>query len=195
MSAMSVTDDALADVRRTTFRAVLRGAAPTVDEIAAAAGRSREVVAAALDRLIGGGHAAVDPDGHVVAVGGLSLVPGRHRLRLGDRDFHTWCAIDALGIPAALEVDAVATSWCAWCGTELSIRLTGGRSEAGSSVVAWDPEMTCTNVMEEYCPEANLFCGEEHLESWRDEHDRPPGRVLSLPEVEDLGRRWWGDVT
>jgi len=40
----------------------------------------------------------------------------------------------------------------------------------------------------------NLFCSEEHLEVWRRERGAPDGIALSIPEVEELGRTWWGDL-
>jgi hypothetical protein len=58
--------------------------------------------------------------------------------------------------------------------------------------IAWLPTDPCTNVREELCPRANLFCDAAHLDAWRAVWAEPQGEALSLPEVEARGRRWWG---
>lgn len=182
-------------VRRAAFQALLAGRAIGAADLAGTTGVARDEVARALQTLVAQGRIALDAAGVVVAAGGLSAVRSRHRLRLGDRDFHTGCAIDAIGIPAALGSDAVAETACPHCGRELTIEMQGGAALGEPGYVAWDPGAACANVMEEYCPEANLSCGHAHLDAWRAEHGDPPGRALSLGEVAELGRDWWGDLT
>ncbi|HEY3059929.1 MAG TPA: organomercurial lyase [Chloroflexota bacterium] len=47
-----------------------------------------------------------------MAAHGFSLVPARqHRLAMRGRQFWTWCAIDAVGIPAGLGEDAGRAEW------------------------------------------------------------------------------------
>src|SRR5205823_2343561 len=86
-------------LRRASFRAVLGGAARALDDLAREAGASAEEAAELARRDL----VLLDGAGRVVGAAGLSLEPIRqHRLRMRGRAFWTWCAIDAVGIPAAL---------------------------------------------------------------------------------------------
>ena len=49
-------------------------------------------------------------------------------------------------------------------------------------------------MIDELCPDMNLFCSEEHLEQWRRRAGARVGTVLTLKETEELGRQWWGDL-
>ena len=117
-----------------------------------------------------------------------------HRLLLDGRGLHTWCAFDTLGIPAALDVDAVARSACPTCGAEIVLGLPAGRPPAGP-VVGWWPEAPSGPVNEAFCPTASLFCNHEHLDTWRAAHPLEPGVVLSLPELAERGRPTWALFT
>src|SRR6266849_10896819 len=98
---------------RAAFNAILNGEITTVCELAASTGASAQDVEQLVGRAL-----IVDDNGRVVAAHGLSAVPARqHRLTLRGRSFWTWCAIDALGIPAGLGEDAVAETICQLCGT------------------------------------------------------------------------------
>src|SRR5581483_5403579 len=57
-----------------------------------------------LAELVGQGRAEVDGAGRVVGVHGLTLRPTRHRFVHRGRPHFTWCAFDAVGIPAALSL-------------------------------------------------------------------------------------------
>ena len=145
----------------------------------------------ALDSLVETGTATLDADGAVTAVGGLSVLPAAHQLLLGGDPFWTWCAFDAVGIPAALRVDAVARTRCGHCGTRLDLTITDGRPPGGSPVVGWLPAQTCANVQADFCPQANLFCDTTHLAAWRTAAGDPPGRDATLTELADLGAQVW----
>ena len=71
------------------------------------------IAAAALARQ---GRAEVDDHGSIVGIHGLTLRSTRHRFEIDGLARHTWCAFDAVGIPAALGLDAVAHSDCPACG-------------------------------------------------------------------------------
>ena len=59
--------------------------------------------------------------------------------------------------------------------------------------MVWLPSKTCSSIVDEFCPEVNLFCDASHLESWRTSAGDPPGTGLSIAQVVELGRRWWGE--
>ena len=66
-----------------------------------------------------------EPSG-VVGIYGLSLVPTPHRLCLDGQVLFTWCALDAVGIPAGLSADAAVTAPCAQCRQELTLSFETG---------------------------------------------------------------------
>lgn len=184
-----------AEVRRAAFQSIREGRAPDAAELAGETGIGLEEVEDALRSLVRRGGAVVDGAGRVVGSAGLSLVPARHRLRLGENDFHTWCAIDAIGIPAALGADAVAYTACPVCGQSIEVEFRRGQAADRQELRAWLPRLDCcTSVVDELCPEMNLFCSEAHLEEWRRRAGHPFGVVLTLEETEELGWRWWGDL-
>lgn len=186
--------DTEAVVRRAAFWSILRGDALEENTLAREIGRSRADVGAAIERLVSAGRIRRDAAGRIVGSAGLSLERTRHRLILDDAERFTWCAIDAVGIPAALGISAAAETTCVHCGRGLRVDVLAGRVTTDGPYVAWDPEKVCSNVVEEYCPEANLFCEPSHLEAWRLAHGEPTGRPLSLEELEALGNDWWGDI-
>ncbi|MBI3648635.1 MAG: alkylmercury lyase [Actinobacteria bacterium] len=181
-------------VRRLAFRILRRGEVASSAAIAKGTGFSVGEVDDALRSLASGGQVELDTDGRVVGSAGLTLLPTSHRLTLGGVALYTWCAIDAIGIPAALDQDALATTSCPQCGRELWIEFERGRPASEPGFVAWLPTDPCSNVREELCPQANLFCDEEHLRSWRAGSGDPRGEVLSLSQVEALGRESWGSL-
>lgn len=195
MSTLPPLGNTEALIRHAAFRALLEGSPVHRSALADATDLGIDAVDRALASLSQQGRVALDGAGSVVAAAGLSLDRTRHRLRLGSRTFHTWCGIDAIGIPAALGADAVAETSCAQCGRDLGVEIKDGTTVGDPGYVAWDPAVACSNVMEEYCPEANLFCSTEHLQEWRFGRGDPPGRALPLGEVAELGKDWWGDLT
>ncbi len=109
--------------------------------------------------------------------------------------FDTWCAVDAIGIPAAPGIDALAITACPACGRSIEVEFRAGRALEDGALRAWLPQRDCcTSVIDELCPEMNLFCSEHHLEEWRRRAGDPPGTVLTLTETEERGRQWWGDL-
>lgn len=184
-----------AAVRRAAFQSIRSRRAPDASELAAATGIRLEAVKDAVDSLVRRGEAVTDGANRVVASAGLSLVPAGHRLSLGEDDFHTWCAIDAIGIPAAFGADAVTTTACPTCGRPIEVVFRKGRASPVDELRAWLPlQECCGSVIDDLCPDMNLFCSEEHLEEWRRRAAHPAGAALSLEETEELGRRWWGDL-
>jgi hypothetical protein len=65
-----------------------------------------------------------------------------HRLTVGDTVVHACCAVDAVGIPAALAADAVVESHCHGCGTPLTVLFRGGVvTDAPASIVIWAADL------------------------------------------------------
>lgn len=192
-NVIAVLGEAAAPVGREAFRLLREGRPAEPASIAERTRLTEQQVATTLDRLVERGGARLDDRGRVVAVGGLSLEPTRHRLTLSGVPFHTWCAIDAVGIPAATGEDAVAQTTCPHCGTSIEIVIERGRPQMDQRFVAWLPHREFSSVADDMCPEMNLFCGRRHLDAWRAATGHPAGEALSVEEVARLGREWWAN--
>ncbi len=117
---------------RAAFNAILDGKLVAVSELAKSTGASSQDVEQLVGRAL-----IVDERGRVVAAHGLSAIPARqHRLTLRGRPFWTWCAIDALGIPAGLGEDAVAETTCELCATAVRVEFKAGKVMAASHPAA-----------------------------------------------------------
>jgi alkylmercury lyase len=120
------------DEERVLCRAALHGilAGEPLDRsgLVEATGLAQEKVDALLDGLIRRGLAVLDPEsGRVVGSWGLSLIPTDHRLSILGRELYTWCALDAVGIPAGLGEDASIASRCQQCGRPVKVRMAAGQ--------------------------------------------------------------------
>lgn len=146
-------------------------------------------VVAALRRR---GLIVIDADGRVAGIHGLSTEPTAHRITHAGGDLATWCAFDAIGIPAALSLDAHTHTNCPACGRSLQVTFTDGAPSADPDLRLWLPTMRCDDVLTAVCAHANLYCNHQHL------HVTVPasaaGTVLTVPEAAELGRATWGDA-
>jgi alkylmercury lyase len=143
-----------------------------------------------LDILVQRGMALLEGD-RLVAIDGLSVQATRHRMWLGDDELFTWCALDAIGIPAALGIDAKVVTACPHCSAEIAVGIRGGVPQADDELVLWFPTSTCTHVVTHFCPDVNSFCNREHLNGWRSHRGEPEGQAVSADEAAQLGRHWW----
>jgi hypothetical protein len=139
----------------------------------------------------------LDASGRFVGAAGLSLVSARqHRLTLRGRQFWTWCAFDAIGIPAGLGEDALAETTCLQCGTPVRIEFEASETVRTSTAQArfWDAQRMegRGTAGPPHCALMNLFCSPAHLDDWRAEHPNEQGRIRNLLEVCELGRSEWG---
>ncbi|MBI1894212.1 MAG: hypothetical protein HYS14_08895 [Candidatus Rokubacteria bacterium] len=133
---------------RHAFRALLDGQPATVAELPAALGLPPAVVEAAVENLTKRGTMVVESDtGRIVGVRGLSLVEANHRFILEGRELYAWCAVDAVGIPAALGADARVDSHCHHCRAPLTLELKGGTVEAPDGLVIWAVERDLTRSL------------------------------------------------
>jgi alkylmercury lyase len=179
-------------LRSIGFAQIRRGHASTIAELATATGLDQATVQKTLDALISRGAAEVDGDRRLVGIGGLSLVDTRHRLLLDGIELHTWCAVDALGIPAALGSNATADTPCRHCGRPLQVIFTVGVPTQPSSIITWYPDTAGTNMRRNFCDVANAFCGRDHLAAWRSAHRNVVGEALTLDQVIARGKAIWG---
>jgi len=144
----------------------------------------------AVDHLRARGRIELADDGRILAVHGLCLRPTRHRIEHDGGVANTWCALDAIGIPAALAIDARSCTQCPTCGDELAVALKRGEPEPLAGAVLWYPEAACGHLIDDFCSAANLFCSIEDLQRWIGDNGAT-GRALTLGEVAELGRECW----
>lgn len=186
-------DRAVTAFQRHAFAALLAGEAPSVAAVAEAASRDTAGVADAVSWLQA--HGRLERDGAMlIGAHGLTRRPTAHALVIGEQHLHTWCAYDAVAIPVALGMSARAATSCPTCGRELVVDIVDGRLPDDSASVLWMPRGPCENVMRDFCVHANLFCGPEHLDTWRHAAGDPAGEVVTFAGVPALARSGWADV-
>jgi hypothetical protein len=165
------------------FMALWQGEQATVIDLGADV-RTAEAMAA-------GGRLEVDASGRLVAAHGVAARATAHRIEHDGATTHTWCAFDAIGIPAALGIDAQAVTTCPRCGRELRIKLLGGRPVDDGRTRLWFPAADCAHLVDDYCRHANLYCNHDHLTAAQlGEH----GQVLTVTDAAAIGRVTWDDV-
>ncbi len=165
------------------FVALWRGEQPLVGDL----GGDDETVG----KLVRQGRLEVDALGRVVAVHGLVARSTAHRIEHEGGAVHTWCAFDAVGIPAALGIDARAVTACPTCGQELLVDLAAGAPIGDEDSRLWLPISECAHLVDDFCRHANLYCDDDHLEA---AELGPAGRVLTVATAADLGRATWRDA-
>lgn len=173
------------------FTALWRGRAPSPVDIAGDVdvADATEV----FERLATAGRCELDGDGRIVGVHGITQNPTRHRIVHAGGPHHTWCAFDAVGIPAALGIDATAESACPHCDAPIVIRIAGGEPPYDGELVVWLPSDPGEHLIEDFCSQSNVFCSAGHLDAWLGERS-PDGQVVSVVAAADLGLQTWADV-
>ncbi len=152
-----------------------------------------ELSANVLAELVATGRAEVDSAGRLLGVHGLTLRVTRHHFVHAGRTHRTWCAFDSIGIPAALSLDATAHTDCPTCGRSLTVEVRSGEAH-DDSLVLWLPACDDrSNLINDFCASADLFCSEEHLRQ-RIEPRGGSGTIADLAAALALGRDTWADV-
>ena len=178
-------------VRYHGMASLLGGTPETVSAIASSSGLPRGDIERGIEALTDAGRIELDGD-LVVGVGGLTLTTTAHSLRLPNAEMHTWCALDAIGIPAALELTATVETHCPGCGERITVEVADGAASAAGPVTLFCPTGPCRNVCADFCSAANLFCSPVHLDDWRADHPAAMGEELDLPATAELGHTMWG---
>lgn len=173
---------------RRAFDAIRSGTFPAVASLAFSLGwpeaRAR-LAAGALD--VAGLLAWDPPAGRVVGALGLTLERTPYRLDLDGRRLYVWCALDAVGIPAALGADAGITAPMGDAAEAIRISIRGGelagvsRTDVRIAVPSPDAE---ARIVDDVCPEIRFWpavAAPRH----------PAVAVLTIDEAMRLGRVIW----
>jgi alkylmercury lyase len=190
---LAALDEHTRTVSAAAFEFLWQAKPATAADLVSVTGLSPAIVSRSLRELDASGRVELDDDGAVFGAHGLTLSATPHRIEHPGGSVHTWCAFDAVGIPAARGLDAVVTTTCPTCRRTLEIRISGGIPEE-SSAVLWLPRSDCTHVRRDFCAIANVFCSRAHLEQWRQKTGGPNGDVLALGVAAVLGKQMWADI-
>jgi alkylmercury lyase len=168
------------------FAALWRGERPHITQLTG----DTETVNA----LMRAGRLELDDHGFLMGVHGLAARPTRHRIEhgAGGRAVPTWCAFDAIGIPAALSLDATAVTTCPYCGAQLRVKLSDGVPDDDGNLRLWLPNGPGAHLVEDFCSHANLYCSADHLRSMVP--SGRPGDTVTVTEAAAIGRRGWAEV-
>jgi Alkylmercury lyase len=129
-------DDHDLELRNLTYRLLVElGRAPRADELAEAAGVTREEVKQAWRRLHDGHALVLEPGTDEIRMAApFSAVPTPHRVEAAGRSWYGNCAWDAFGICAALHVDGRIETACPDCGERIAVEVRGERPDDESLV-------------------------------------------------------------
>ena len=138
-------------VARACFNTLLTGSPAGITDVLSRLAAPAEAVTASLAALEQKGVLAIDADGVTVARG-LSRLPTAHRLRVNEGPVvFACCAVDAIGIPAALGDNALVTSRCHACMAPIAITIAGGRLVNPSpAVIIWAADTDHSRSLREY---------------------------------------------
>lgn len=184
-------DDApSARLREFAFGALVARPVPVdPDLLAELSGLDPDVVEASLRRLVEAGRIDRDASGGVLGAAGLTIADAPHGLNLGDHQYRTWCAFDAIGIPAALGMDARIETACAVCGRAIEVRMVGGRAPEPDPARLWLSDGGA-DMRADFCTPTVLLCSESHARDWADRQGGR-GRALDLRSAAAEGDRSW----
>jgi alkylmercury lyase len=132
-----------------------------------------------------------DQEGRVFSCFGLTLKDTRHRLYVGERMLHTWCAWDALLLAGVLARPVRAESSCPASSEPISVEVApdGLRTtHPTSTVVSFIlPDLSPgANPFESFCKLVNFFASRQLAETWTAQHEYLS--VLSLKEAYRLAQ-------
>ena len=180
----SFGSEAARDLAVRGFLALWRGERRAITELTTDLPMVRALTAA--------GRVELDDAAILVGARGLTARATAHRIEHAGGTVNTWCALCAIGIPAALTLTATAVTACPHCGSELRVLLQAGRARAQPDVSLWLPGGPCSQLVEDFCRHANLYCSRDHLTAVV-RPDRP-GQAIDVAEAAAIGRLTWRDV-
>jgi hypothetical protein len=137
-----------------------------------------------------------DEQGAIVAARGLMLEPSPHRLITDSGTVYTQCSVDAIGIPAALGIDATIEDQCALCHQPITVRVHDQEvvsvQPADAVVVMAEACSAMTAEIPTMCHETNLCCSPLHAEQWQAERATLPSVVVTPADAVTVGHAIWG---
>jgi hypothetical protein len=171
-----------------------RPAASDLDAVTAATGRGSQEVLTSLHEVDA---IRLASDGEIAVAYPFSVVPTRHRVRIGDRvEVYAMCAIDALGISSMLEQDTVITSVDLTSGQPITVATRDGHTswEPATAVIFIGADSGGGPSADCCCDYLNFFTDDHAAQAWTRGHPDVPGQILDQAEAEDLATRLFGHL-
>lgn len=138
-----------------------------------------------------------DGNGNIVGILGLSQRNHPHRFTINDRVLSTWCAWDALFIPALLQQAAKVESTCPATNEKVCIRISENRVEAieppESVITIAVPKVvgvkleSAERIRRAFCCFVHFFVSSESAAEWISANNYDLN-VLSVEDGYQLGR-------
>ncbi|TDU05121.1 alkylmercury lyase-like protein [Streptomyces sp. 846.5] len=173
------------------------GTAPSAADLEPVAARFGRSAAEVLAELAAEDFLTLDETGGVRAAYPFSAAPTAHRVAIsGGAQVWSMCAIDALGIPAMLDADAVITSSDPVTGETVTVTSTGGRMvwEPAGAVVFVGRRCCAGPAATVCCDVLNVFTSGDCARRWAQDHADIIGRVLDQSAAEQLGVQTLGPL-
>jgi hypothetical protein len=130
-------------IREKSFNELLKGEQIGIEELSLLTKLPPDQVCTYANSLVEKGMLVFNKEGAIVGSHGLSLIPTDHCISINGRKLFTWCALDAIGIPAALSSDARISSSCFHCHEPIEITMVQGevQKSSGNDVCIWVVEL------------------------------------------------------
>jgi hypothetical protein len=185
----------LAPGTRNVYQAVLRrfaatGRPPEPAELEAAERPFDLAAGQLLAELVAADLLGLDDAGRIRMAYPFSTGPTPHVVAIaGGASVYSMCALDALGIPPMLGVDAVVTSADPVTGAPVKVTFSGG-------LASWDPPGAVLYVgrtghdgttEQVSCGNLNFFASPDSAGQWASQHPEVTGSVLDQARAQTLG--------
>ena len=177
------------------FWRLLRGAPVSISDLQASLDLSPESAEEVLAGLEVKRCIRQQKDGAVIAARGLMVQPSPHQLITEQGRVYTQCAVDAIGIPAALRVEGTVEDRCALCDRSITVRVAPSGNVASQPeaavIVMVQPDRCVEEGIPRMCQETNLFCSQDHATAWLRERATLPGAIGTPQDAVTVGRVLW----
>ncbi len=144
-----------------------------------------------------------DDDGNIIGTFGLSQKRHPHRFEVNGKPLSTWCAWDALFLPALLGQTADVETSCPATNENIRVRITPEHVEnvvpSGSVISIVIPNVTGTDLQSardirmSFCRLVHFFASKDAASAWALERHADV-RILSVEEGYQLGREAFAEL-
>jgi hypothetical protein len=183
-------------VHETILRAfAATGRTPTRNQLADAVAGHDTDLGDVLARLHAEDVIRLDDAGEIAAAYPFSATPTAHLVTLASGvTVSAMCAIDALGIPAMLDTDAVITSIDPITAAPVRVTISDGRYtwEPAEAVVFLSANAGVGPSADNCCAVLNFFTGSDTARAWIAANPHVPGSILTATAAEQLGQHIFG---
>lgn len=178
-------------VRSAAFLALLRTGHPvSTRAVAQNAKTTVDTVTEVLSHFAGRGSVQYNDHGRVAGIAGLTVQPTRHVTHLPQGRRWTWCALDAVGIIAAVgsgKIDSTGP------GGEFHLAYRDARFDPAGLAVFVADGYGMTSSLGQWCPLVDFFATVEAADRWSAEQG-VKGRGVSLLDIAEVAGDRWGAI-